>query len=115
MIDLTRWSSTGALTGAVAAAVSWICCLPILLGMTGVATSGTAWMLASWRPYINGLSLVLLAVAFYLAYFGEDCGTQSCQPGQQRRQRLVLWLAAFAVLGSLTFPRWASWIIYWSI
>jgi hypothetical protein len=86
----------------VAAAVSAIatlaCCLP--LGIAGaVGALGLSVALASLRPWLIGVAVILLGISFWQLYLGQ----RTC-----RRSRVSLFLlgvSALVVLAVIVFPQ----------
>ena len=112
----TQIPTTGAILASLGSAASWVCCLPIAFGALGSGASIVAATLGPVRPFLIGLSLVLLAAAFFFHYRKPVAwGPDGCTPKTVRRQRVVLWAAAFLTLSMLTIPYWASWVIYWTL
>lgn len=111
----SQWASTGAMTGAIGALASWLCCLPVLFGFGGMAASGLATTLGAYRPWLNGVSLLLLGAAFYQVYVRKTCGENGCSTGKNRLSRIFFWAAVVVVLFSITLHHWSSWLIYWMI
>lgn len=109
----------GAVLAALAAAASWLCCLPLALGVLSSGAAGAATVLAPVRPWLTAVSLVLLALAFAQEYWPRrrDCDeASSCRAVRTvRRRRLILWVSALLVALLLTLPSWSSWLIYWSL
>lgn len=105
--------STGAIATATAAAVSWICCLPVLFGLAGATSGVFAATFGAWRPYLNVLSLLLLALAFYQLYFVEQPCRKQCSKRQLRFRNFLVWGALAIVSLAVTLPYWSSWLIYW--
>jgi len=91
-----RWAPAAATVSALA---TLACCLP--LGIAGAAGAlGLSVALASLRPWLLGLSAVLLTVGFIQLYRGQ----RVCR----RRSRLSLILfgvSAAVVAGVLAFPQ----------
>jgi hypothetical protein len=71
------------------------------------------------RPYLIGLSVVFLGLAFYNAYRPQRlvCGPDgSCAVSTSRwRQRALLWIIAAASVAFMTVDRWGSWVIFWML
>ena len=98
------------LAGSLASA----CCIgPLLLGAAGVGSLGLTTVLAPLRPWLLGLTVVLIGTGFFLAYRPQ--AVEVCAPGQacakpasRRNQRLALWLVT-ALAGALaTYPSWGA-------
>lgn len=114
----TFWWNTGAVAPALAAALSWFCCLPLGLGLVGTGAAALGARFAPWRPYLLGASAVFLALAFYQAYRPlppeEACSAAgSCAPSNRRRQLILVWLIAIVTGALATAPYWADRVIYW--
>jgi len=85
---------------AVASALATMaCCLP--LGFAGAAGAlGLGVALAPWRPWLIGLSIVLLGLgAWQLVREGRTCRRRS------RLSMVLLSLCAVVVLGVMFFPQ----------
>lgn len=112
---------TAGLAGGVATAfAASICCIgPIVAATLGLTSLGALARYESLRPLFGGISIVFVAVAFFLTY--RDRGDVACQPGSAceihgtdrvgRVNRTVLWIAAIVVAVVLTFPTWSNWIL----
>jgi hypothetical protein len=111
----TFWLHGGALLPALAASLSWFCCLPLALGFLGAGAAAFGARVAPLRPYLLGLTGLLLALAFYQAYKPVACtpGTTCEVPLGRKWQRRLLWVIALLALALATVPYWASWVIYW--
>lgn len=96
--------------GALAAIGASVCCVgPLVLLMLGV---GGAWAasLTAWeplRPWFIAGTLLFLALSFRRLYLQP----QVCEPGAAcaepivlRRQRLIFWTVAVALLALLSVP-----------
>jgi mercuric ion transport protein len=99
-----RWAAGGALAAAVAYVLTLACCVPVALGVAGAAVAGLSGFLAPYQPYLAGVALLLLGVAFYRAYRRPGRCAGECAPAA--RPPLALWLLAAAVLVLLTAPFW---------
>jgi len=88
----------------LAAIVASLCCiLPIIFAVAGVGIVGASAFFAAWRPYLLGLTALLLAIGFYFAYRKpkEACEPDSAcaVPSVNRKGRVGLWIAtAFVIL-----------------
>jgi uncharacterized membrane protein HdeD (DUF308 family) len=75
------------------------CCLPLpFLGAAGVA--GASVFLAGARPWLLGLSIVLLGAGFFQIYRGMRCRTR-----QSRTAIALLGLSTVVVVLLLLFPQ----------
>ena len=105
----------GALVGSlIAGLLASACCIgPLLLGGVGLGSLGLAAALAPLRPWLLGLTVVLIAVGFFLAYRPQAAA--SCVPGQacakpasRRGQRVALWLVTVLAAALATYPSWGA-------
>lgn len=96
------------LGGAVLAALAASsCCIgPLVLAALGIGGAGAIAALGAYRPYILGLTAVLLAGGFYLSYRspradaagGDACGCEQPRPKAGRAGRIGLWIATAMVV-----------------
>ncbi len=106
------------LIGAVLAAIaaSACCILPLLLGAASAGTVGFGAALAPYRPYLMGLTVMLLGAGFYFAYRPEkaanqanagdqpDCCATDRAARMKRVNRTMLWAVAVFTLGAMAYP-----------
>lgn len=94
------WKTSGASLGAmITSLVTLGCCLPLpFLGAAGIA--GASVLLAGARPWLLGLSILLLALGFYQVYRGVRCRTR-----QSKTAIGMLSLATIVVVLLLLFPQ----------
>lgn len=96
----------------VAIAASLCCIGPVVAVALGLGAFGLATAFESVRPYLLGLTFVILAVAFYRAYRlrpDENCATEVCaKPVSRRAQVLFLWLGAAMVVLFAAFPNYSG-------
>ena len=82
------------------------CALPLLLlGMTG--TVGFAAVLAPYQKYFTAITVILLAVAFYLVYGRKTTACENpnfCSPKSQRVTKILLWISTGLALFFLIGP-----------
>ncbi len=104
-----------ALAGSlIAGLLASICCIgPLVLGAVGLGSLGFASALAPLRPWFLGLTAVLIACGFYLAYRPQS--TETCAPDEacaapvsRRGQRVALWCVAFLAVALATYPSWGA-------
>ena len=119
MID-ARMSAGGAVATAVTAAASWLCCLPFALGALGATGSALSHFLGPIQPYVTGVSVVLIGVAFFQSYRPgpvENCAMEGdCDSADSTgRRRQFLWIAATLTVLFLTVPYWLNWVIFWTL
>jgi mercuric ion transport protein len=92
-----------------AVAASLCCALPLIAAIAGIGVAGVSGFFAAWRPYLLGVTAILLALGFYFSYRRQKQG--SCEPGSAcerpaagRYGRLGLWLATVFVVLFAAFP-----------
>ena len=99
--------------GIVAALGASICCVgPLVLLALGV---GGAWIgsltaLEPYRPFLIGLTLLFLALAFHRLYLARRVcapGSACFDPRTLKRQRLAFWIVTILVLGLISIPWFA--------
>ena len=96
----------------IAAIAASVCCIgPIVAVGLGFSATGLAAAFEPVRPYLLGLTFLLLSFAFYRAYrrAEENCATGVCErPVSRRAQMLVLWLGAAIVVLFAAFPYYSG-------
>jgi copper chaperone CopZ len=103
-----------ALAGSlIAGLLASICCIgPFVLGAVGLGSLGIASALAPLRPWFLGLTGLLIACGFYLAYrpLRTECAPrEACAtPVSRRGQRVALWCVALFAVALATYPSWGS-------
>lgn len=97
---MAAWKTTGASLGAMVTSLLTLgCCLPLpFLGAAGVA--GASVFLAGARPWLLGLSVILLGAGFFQVYRGMRCRTR-----QSKTAIALLGLATIVVVILLLFPQ----------
>ena len=96
----------------ITALIASICCMgPVLAVALGFSAVGLAATFESVRPYLLGLTFVILTFAFYQAYRrpNESCATGVCaNPVSRRRRMLFLWLGTAIVILFAAFPYYSG-------
>ena len=107
------WLGVGTVLAAVGA--SLCCILPVAVVVLGVGSAALGAKLEPFRPYLLGLTVVLLGTAFYQVY---KPNREECAPGQscavsvgQRWQRIIVWVVAILALAVAAFPYYVNWIL----
>ena len=103
------WATTGAVLSAI---LSSACCwLPLLLIAFGASAVGVSGFFEAHRPYLLGVTALLLSAGFYLIYFRK----QRCKPGSTcvvpnpkiiRFNKAMLWVATVVVFLFALFPNY---------
>jgi hypothetical protein len=94
------WKTSSVSVGAILTSLLTLgCCLPLpFLGAAGLA--GTSVFLAGARPWLLGLSVILLGAGFYQVYRGMRCRAR-----QSKAAIALLSLATLVVVLLLLFPQ----------
>lgn len=97
---MTDWKTSGVSVGAIITSLLTLgCCLPLpFLGAAGLA--GASVFLAGARPWLLGLSVILLGAGFYQVYRGMRCRAR-----QSKTAIVLLSLATLVVVLLLLFPQ----------
>ena len=102
----------GSVMGGVLASA---CCIgPLVFALLGISGAAFARGFEPFRPYLLVLTYGLLDAAFYLAYrpAKAECGPgEACEmPRTNRAGMVVLWIAAFVVVLTTTFPLYSVYL-----
>jgi len=94
------WKTSGASVGAMLTSLLTLaCCLPLpFLGAAGLA--GASVFLAGARPWLLGVSVLLLGAGFFQVYRGIRCRTR-----QNKTAITLLSLATILVVLLFLFPQ----------
>lgn len=112
--NATQRAGALATVGSVLTAMlSSACCwLPLTLIAFGVSAGGLSVFFQRWRPYFITLSVVMLGVGFYFAYFRTPaCDGGCCSKSKRRRlkfRRATLWATSAVVLAFVFFPNYGA-------
>ncbi len=103
------------LASILAAGLASLCCIgpPVAVGLVGMGSFAAAASFEDLRPYLLGLTALLLAAAFYLSYrksAATECADGSCavNPEKKRKQRALLWISTIAVVALAAFPYYSG-------
>ena len=98
------------IAGILAAMGASVCCVgPLVLLALGIGGTwvGSLTAMEPYRPVLIGLTLLFLGLAFRTLYLvPQVCapGTPCADPRTIKRQRLIFWIVAVALLGLLAVP-----------
>jgi hypothetical protein len=97
---MSGWKTTAASLGAMVSSLLTLgCCLPLpFLGAAGLAAASI--FLSVARPWLLGLSVILLGSGFFQVYRGMKCRTR-----QSMIPLVLLGLAAMLIVLLLFFPQ----------
>jgi hypothetical protein len=103
---MASWKTTGASLGAIVTSLLTLsCCLPLpFLGAAGMA--GAAVFFARARPWLLGLSVVLIGAGFFQVYRGMRCRAR-----QSKTAIACLGLATIVVVLLLLFPQFVAGVL----
>jgi hypothetical protein len=90
--------SSLAAIGSLIAATS--CCLPLGAVLGAVGLAGATAFLAAWRPYLMGLSVLMLGVGFFQTYRARQCRVKP-----NALSVVLLWSVALLTVLLLGFPQ----------
>jgi len=108
MTTIGKPPSRGGLAAALSAVGSVLaaatCCLPVLPFVLAAGAAGSARFLSTFlgvlRPYLLGISVLLIALGFYQSRRATRC---NCKPSAL--SQVVLWLSALIVAISILLPQ----------
>ena len=90
-------ASTAALASAVAASS---CCLPLLPFVAAAGLAGSSAWFTAIRPYLLGLSVLLIGFAFFQSHRAKQCNGRP-----SRLSIAVLWVSTGIVAVMILFPQ----------
>lgn len=106
--DRSRAKNLPIVGSIVTAVVASICCIgPVVLALFSIGGAGLFSKVESFRPYLIGLTIVLLGFAFYLTYRKRKvtCEDGSCKIIRAGKwNKIALWIATPVVVFFLAFP-----------
>ena len=100
-------SAVGAVGAAFVAFLGTLCCAgPAVVAVIGAGGALAAARLEPYRPYLLGLSAVLLAIGFWYAYAPGRTSRPgaACKVSTGRRVRTILWIATAMTAASAITP-----------
>ncbi|MBX6358835.1 MAG: hypothetical protein IRZ03_02015 [Acidobacterium ailaaui] len=105
-ISVVIGSSLGAIGSSLAATVTAFCCVgPAVVAVLGTGGMLAAARLAPYRPYFLLGSLVMLALAFWMAYRPQGgCLGKTCATRSAKATRALLWLALAVTVAAALVP-----------
>ena len=97
--------------GAFAAALGACCVAPWAVSLLGVSGAIALVRLSFLKPYVLAGTVLLLAVAFWVAYRPAPlCADGSCETTSRRSLRIAVWVAA-AVVAALVLTSFSAQVI----
>lgn len=101
--------------GVITAIVASLCCIgPVVVAFIGVGSIGAFSVFAAYRPYLIGLTVAILGLAFYLTYRKREvkCEDGTCPEGMDSHKvesagkwnKIAVWFVAFIAAVAIAFP-----------
>lgn len=105
-----------ALGGIGAAVLASACCIgPVALSFFGAGAVGaSAVALEPYRPWLIGLTVLLVAFGLYQAYRprpADRCLDGTCPPARRGAARRLAWTAALIAAALIAFPYYVGWFV----
>jgi len=104
-----KLTTTGAI---VTAAIASLCCIgPIAVAAIGFGSIAAFSVFWEFRPYLIGLTLVLLGLAFYFTYRRREvqCEDGTCKfESAGKWSKSAVWLATGTAVLAIVFPLFSS-------
>lgn len=102
-----RTPALGAVVAGIAA--SSCCIVPMILALLGVGGAGLGGVLARYRPLFFGVTVVLVAIALWLAHrrwraSSSEQGGDCCAVGRSRGRLWPTWAMSAIALGIAALP-----------
>lgn len=98
-------TSLGSLMTAVVAS---LCCIgPVAVALIGVGSIGVFSVFETYRPYLIGVTVILLGLAFYLTYRKREvmCEDGTCKVESAGKwNKISVWFAAMIAAVAIAFP-----------
>lgn len=105
MMEKTTLASVG---GMAAAVIALLCCIgPVLVAFLGVGSIAAFSVFEAYRPYLIGLTVVLIALAFYLTYRKREvkCEDGTCKmESASRWAKTSVWVVTILAGLAVGFP-----------
>jgi hypothetical protein len=96
---MARTSWLAPIAAILSSLATLACCLPFAF-LAAIGTAGFGVYLARFRPWLLGLSVILLGMGFYQQHRGAKCGLRT-----SKLNLIFLWAATAVVLLVLLFPQ----------
>ena len=86
--------------GVAAVLAASSCCIPLFPFLAAAGTAAGSSLFVAVRPYLLGLSVLLIIFGFYQSWRAKKC---QCKPSLVHA--VLLWVSAFFVAVSIVFPQ----------
>src|SRR5713101_4719282 len=98
----------GSIGGVIAAIFASLCCIgPVMLALAGVGGIAVFSVFEVYRPYLVGLTILLIAIAFFFTYRKREvkCEDGTCKMQSAGRwNKMVPWCATLVAANAIAFP-----------
>lgn len=104
MKDMTITSVSSIITAIIAS----LCCIgPVVVALIGVGSIGAFSAFETYRPYLVGITVAILGLAFYLTYRKREvkCEDGSCTVESAGKwNKISVWSATLVAAVAIAFP-----------
>lgn len=94
--------------GVITAIVASLCCIgPVVVALIGVGSIGAFSVFEAYRPYLIGLTVAILGLAFYLTYRKREvkCEDDTCKVESAGKwNKVAVWFVTFIAAVAIAFP-----------
>ncbi len=105
---ISKKTKTPIFAALVTAFLASVCCLgPVVLAVLGIGGAGLFSKFENLRPYLFGLTAILLVTAFYFTYRTRKvkCEDGTCKIHKASKwNKIVLWIATILIVFFMGFP-----------
>lgn len=106
MENRSFFSILGAMGAAFAAS---LCCTgPLLYVAFGIGGAGLAGTFEPLRPWLLGVTALLLGLGFYSVY---GPGPRCADAEHEKKLRRLLWIGTIIAVVFAAFPTWSTWVL----
>ncbi|MBI3585523.1 MAG: cation transporter [Ignavibacteriales bacterium] len=104
-MEKTTLTSVG---GVIAAVIASLCCIgPVIVVFLGVGSVAAFSVFEAYRPYLIGLTVALIGLAFYFTYRKQEikCEDGTCKvEGAGKLAKTGVWSATILTILAIGFP-----------
>lgn len=94
--------------GVITAIVASLCCIgPVIVALIGIGSIGAFSVFETYRPYLIGLTVAILGLAFYLTYRKREvkCEDGTCKVESAGKwNKVAVWFVTFIAAVVIAFP-----------
>jgi len=107
-----KWLGMAAL---ISAGIASLCCIgPALFIALGLGSLGAFAVFEQYRPFLIGITALLLGIAFYFTYRKREivCEDGSCKLASgSPKAKVLFWIVALFALGFMSAPYWLATLV----